>query len=97
MAMTNMATVTEAAALLYYTLGHKSLLASNGDENEENNNDTIAKSKRTMKKRVVVRPAQAPATWLEMISTLSEALRFAYSKMSGKWPISELAFNMNFL
>lgn len=43
------------------------------------------------------RPAQAPATWLETISTLSETLRFTYSETLGKWPIADLAFGINYL
>lgn len=97
MATATMATAAGAAALLYYTLGRRSLPASNGDENEENNNGTVAIPKRTVKKRVVGRPAQAPATWFETISTLSETLRFTYSETLGKWPIGDLAFGINFL
>lgn len=97
MATATMATAAGAAALLYYTLGRRSLPPSNGDENEENNNGTVAIPKRTVKKRVVGRPAQAPATWFETISTLSETLRFTYSETLGKWPIGDLAFGINFL
>jgi hypothetical protein len=95
MATATMATAAGAAALLYYTLGRRLLPATNGDESEENNNGTVAKSKRTVKKRVAVR--QAPATWFETISTLSETLRFTYSETLGKWPIGDLAFGINFL
>lgn len=98
MATATMATAAGAAALLYYTLGRRLLPATNGDDSEENNNGAVAvKPKRTVKKRVVVRPAQAPATWFETISTLSETLRFTYSETLGKWPIGDLAFGINFL
>ncbi|KAL2319057.1 hypothetical protein Fmac_032933 [Flemingia macrophylla] len=41
--------------------------------------------------RVSHRLIQAPATWLETISTLSETLRFTYSETLGKWLIGDLA------
>ncbi|XWS14131.1 hypothetical protein CRYUN_Cryun36dG0097000 [Craigia yunnanensis] len=47
--------------------------------------------------RIARRPAQALATWLEAITTISEALRFTYSETLGKWPIGDLAFGINYL
>nr|POE64569.1 sn1-specific diacylglycerol lipase alpha [Quercus suber] len=47
--------------------------------------------------RISHRLIQAPATWVETISTLSETLRFTYSETLGKWPIGDLAFGINFL
>ncbi|PRQ52924.1 putative mono-/di-acylglycerol lipase [Rosa chinensis] len=43
------------------------------------------------------RPAQAPATWIESMSTLSDTLCFTYSETIGKWPISDLIFSINYL
>ncbi|KAH9305490.1 hypothetical protein KI387_009894 [Taxus chinensis] len=107
MATATMATAAGAAAILYYTLNRKTSPAEDEDENtcEENEIEKenagggrkVARSKRTVRKRVVVRLAQAPATWLETISTLSETLRFTYSETLGKWPIGDLAFGINFL
>ncbi|KAG6756923.1 hypothetical protein POTOM_037222 [Populus tomentosa] len=48
-------------------------------------------------RRIARRPVQAPATWLETITTLSETLRFTYSETLGKWPIGDLAFGINYL
>eukprot|EP01018_Ginkgo_biloba_P028079 Gb_32852 [translate_table: standard] len=97
MATATMATAAGAAALLYYTLGRRSLLEKDANENDENDKGNLSKSKRVVRKRVVRRPAQAPGTWLETISTLSETLRFTYSETLGKWPIGDLAFGINFL
>ncbi|MBA0712759.1 hypothetical protein Golax_011835, partial [Gossypium laxum] len=59
--------------------------------------EDLLKSSRSLKKRIARRPAQAPATWLEAIATISETLRFTYSETLGKWPIGDLAFGINYL
>ncbi|XP_010465288.1 PREDICTED: uncharacterized protein LOC104745679 [Camelina sativa] len=87
-----MATAAGAAALLYYTLNRK-LIAGPSDVDDENS-ETRASLRID---RVSHRLIQAPATWLETISTLSETLRFTYSETLGKWPIGDLAFGINFL
>lgn len=93
MATATMATAAGAAALLYYTLNKKLQTGRSTEEDDENvnNNATIGIE------RVSHRMIQAPATWLETISTLSETLRFTYSETLGKWPIGDLAFGINFL
>lgn len=87
-----MATVTMtaagAAALLYYTLNRRL-----HEENSDDGGEVSVSSSRV----VISRPFQAPATWLETISTLSETLRFTYSETLGKWPIGDLAFGINYL
>ncbi|XP_010501604.1 PREDICTED: uncharacterized protein LOC104778885 [Camelina sativa] len=92
MATATMATAAGAAALLYYTLNRK-LIAGPSDVDDENS-ETRASLRID---RVSHRLIQAPATWLETISTLSETLRFTYSETLGKWPIGDLAFGINFL
>lgn len=99
MATATMATAAGAAALLYYTLNRK-LQSSrshghNGDEDE--NGTDVPHDVPLGIERVSHRLIQAPATWLETISTLSETLRFTYSETLGKWPIGDLAFGINFL
>ncbi|URD85117.1 lipase class 3 family protein [Musa troglodytarum] len=97
MATATMATAAGAAALLYYTLKWK-LHAGRFQENGQGEHDQDAsKPILSGRNRVSQRPAQAPATWLETISTLSETLRFTYSETLGKWPIGDLAFGINFL
>ncbi|KAJ8466460.1 hypothetical protein OPV22_029012 [Ensete ventricosum] len=97
MATATMATAAGAAALLYYTLKWK-LHAGRFQENGQGEHDQDAsKPMFAGRNRVSQRPAQAPATWLETISTLSETLRFTYSETLGKWPIGDLAFGINFL
>lgn len=93
MATATMATAAGAAALLYYTLNKKLQTGRSTEEDDENvnNHATIGIE------RVSHRMIQAPATWLETISTLSETLRFTYSETLGKWPIGDLAFGINFL
>lgn len=92
-----MATAAGAAALLYYTLNQK-LKAAQCEEGEdgENSREPLNPSS-SGRNQVSRRPAQAPATWLETISTLSETLRFTYSETLGKWPIGDLAFGISFL
>ncbi|KAJ6696111.1 LIPASE CLASS 3 PROTEIN-LIKE [Salix koriyanagi] len=100
MATATMATAAGAAALLYYTLNRKlkSSTSHDDDENENENDSGEAPSRVHLGiERVSHRLIQAPATWLETISTLSETLRFTYSETLGKWPIGDLAFGINFL
>lgn len=96
MATATMATAAGAAALLYYTLNRK--LHSSGDQDDGDVDGNDAPSHALLGgDRVSHRLIQAPATWLETISTLSETLRFTYSETLGKWPIGDLAFGINFL
>lgn len=96
MATTTMATAVGAAAILYYTLNRRLQISqTRGEEDDDKSEENGSSS--SSSKRVSRRPAQAPATWLETISTLSETLRFTYSETLGKWPIGDLAFGINFL
>ncbi|KAL2534682.1 Mono-/di-acylglycerol lipase [Abeliophyllum distichum] len=95
MAAMTMATAAGVVVLLYYVLSRR---MSSAPAEEDSDCDEYSKSKsRSAKKRLARRPAQAPATWLETISTLSETLRFTYSETLGKWPIGDLAFGINYL
>ncbi|KAL1212079.1 hypothetical protein V5N11_028286 [Cardamine amara subsp. amara] len=96
MATATMATAAGAAALLYYTLNRK-LVAGPSDVDDENSETSTTTRTSLRIDRVSHRLIQAPATWLETISTLSETLRFTYSETLGKWPIGDLAFGINFL
>ncbi|KAI8544707.1 hypothetical protein RHMOL_Rhmol08G0316600 [Rhododendron molle] len=97
MATATMATAAGAAALLYYTLNRKLQSTRHiEDDDDENVNDVHNQGPLGID-RVSHRLIQAPATWLETISTLSETLRFTYSETLGKWPIGDLAFGINFL
>lgn len=97
MATATMATAAGAAALLYYTLNRK-LIAGPSDVDDENSEASTTTTRTSLRiDRVSHRLIQAPATWLETISTLSETLRFTYSETLGKWPIGDLAFGINFL
>ncbi|XP_061342870.1 uncharacterized protein LOC133289035 [Gastrolobium bilobum] len=98
MATATMATAAGAAALLYYTLNRKlgSHRTINDEDGEENDSDAPTDMPLGID-RVSNRLIQAPATWLETISTLSETLRFTYSETLGKWPIGDLAFGISFL
>ncbi|KAK1434251.1 hypothetical protein QVD17_11171 [Tagetes erecta] len=58
---------------------------------------TLNKKLQSADERVSHRLIQAPASWLETISTLSETLRFTYSETLGKWPIGDLAFGITYL
>jgi hypothetical protein len=86
MAAATMATAAGAALLLYYILIRRLAAAKGGDLSK-------SRSGRRIPRRLV----QAPATWLETISTLSETLKFTYSETLGKWPIGDLAFGINYL
>lgn len=96
MATATMATAAGAAALLYYTLNRRLQIAQSTDEEQIDSSHGPNLSSPSSS-RVSRRPALAPATWLETISTLSETLRFTYSETLGKWPIGDLAFGINFL
>ncbi|KAL5698304.1 hypothetical protein ACHQM5_029362 [Ranunculus cassubicifolius] len=95
-----MATVTMtaagAAALLYYTLNRK-LNSISIVEDTENNSGGGVNDSSTSNSNSIRFSGQAPSTWLETISTLSETLRFTYSETLGKWPIGDLAFGINYL
>ncbi|KAL5538480.1 hypothetical protein UlMin_044634 [Ulmus minor] len=93
MAAGTMATAAGAALLLYFVLSRR--LSAKGEE--EDRGGSFPKSNRSLRRRVSRRPAQAPATWLESITTLSETLRFTYSETLGKWPIGDLAFGIKYL
>ncbi|XP_008792859.2 uncharacterized protein LOC103709338 [Phoenix dactylifera] len=97
MATATMATAAGAAALLYYTLSRRLQAERSQDDGECENGGDGSKSTLLKRNRLSHRPAQAPATWLETISTLSETLRFTYSETLGKWPIGDLAFGISFL
>lgn len=85
-----MATAAGAAVLLYFFLSRRLSSGRMGGEDER------TKSSRAFRRRISRRPAQAPATLFESISTLSETLRFTYSETLGKWPIGDLAFGINY-
>ncbi|KAL9161280.1 hypothetical protein ABFS82_07G010700 [Erythranthe guttata] len=96
MAATTMAaTAAGAVVLLYYVVSRR--ISSAADGEDSSGGDYSKSMSRSAKKRLSRRPAQAPATWLETISTLSETLRFTYSETLGKWPIGDLAFGINYL
>ncbi|CAK9179860.1 unnamed protein product [Ilex paraguariensis] len=99
MATATMATAAGAAALLYYTLNKKlqSSRTSGDNDNDDENGIDVHNHAPLGIERVSHRLIQAPATWLDTISTLSETLRFTYSETLGKWPIGDLAFGINFL
>ncbi|KAJ4722101.1 Lipase [Melia azedarach] len=95
MAAGTMATAAGAAVLLYFVLSRR--VAATDSEDSERSGDLSKSNRSVVKRRIVRRPAQAPATWIETITTLSETLRFTYSETLGKWPIADLAFGINYL
>lgn len=102
MATATMATAAGAAALLYYTLNKKLQTSSPSTTTTTttiagNDEETESLVQTSGVERVSHRLIQAPATWLETISTLSETLRFTYSETLGKWPIGDLAFGISYL
>ncbi|XVF66172.1 hypothetical protein PTKIN_Ptkin10aG0014100 [Pterospermum kingtungense] len=97
MAAGTMATAAGAAVILYYVWLRKSAAKGGGIGGDDDEDDDLSKSRRSVKRRIARRPAQAPATWLEAIATISETLRFTYSETLGKWPIGDLAFGINYL
>lgn len=99
MATATMATAAGAAALLYYTL-NKKLQSKSSLEEDDDPDENVNRGQSNVHigiDRVSNKLIQAPATWVETISTLSETLRFTYSETLGKWPIGELAFGISFL
>lgn len=88
-----MATAAGAAVLLYYVLSRR-LDADKVDGGDRSAD--LSKLTRSSRRRIARRPAQAPATLFESISTLSETLRFTYSETLGKWPIGDLAFGIKY-
>lgn len=96
MATATMATAAGAAALLYYTL-NKKLQTPTTTVDDEESDSLVQINGPSGVERVSHRLIQAPATWLETISTLSETLRFTYSETLGKWPIGDLAFGISYL
>ncbi|KAJ6847494.1 uncharacterized protein M6B38_277035 [Iris pallida] len=99
MATATMATAAGAAALLYYTLNRRLQAAESQEEEDGEGSGDGSRPllSRSRSRAAAQRPARAPATWLETISTLSETLRFTYSETLGKWPIGDLAFGISFL
>ncbi|CAH1434785.1 unnamed protein product [Lactuca virosa] len=96
MAATTMATAAGAVVLLYYVLARK-MTSADAKAAEDDEGREYMKSSKSKRKIAQRRPAQAPATWFETISTLSETLRFTYSETLGKWPLGDLAFGINYL
>ncbi|KAL4565222.1 hypothetical protein LXL04_029308 [Taraxacum kok-saghyz] len=96
MAATTMATAAGAVVLLYYVLARR-MTSADAKAAEDDEGREYMKSSKSKRKIAQRRPAQAPATWFETISTLSETLRFTYSETLGKWPIGDLAFGINYL
>ena len=90
-----MATAAGAAVMLYYVLSRR-LARKEEDEGEDHGGEVSKSSRSVRRRRISRRPAQAPATLLESIVTLSETLRFTYSETLGKWPIGDLAFGINY-
>lgn len=93
MATATVASAAGAAIILYYVLSRR-LAAKDGDEDAS---EEFSKLSRSGRRRIARRPAQAPVTWFEALTTLSETLRFTYSETLGKWPIGDLAFGINYL
>ncbi|XP_045788579.1 uncharacterized protein LOC123883812 isoform X1 [Trifolium pratense] len=94
MATGTMATAAGAAVMLYYVSRR---LTKKDEEEDDHSDGDVSKSSRSIRRRRISRrPAQAPATLLESIGTLSETLRFTYSETLGKWPIGDLAFGINY-
>eukprot|EP00249_Psilotum_nudum_P022303 c28464_g1_i2 orf=389-2542(-) len=96
MATAAMATAAGAAALLYYTWGRRTSDAS-PEETVDGDADSSAENDRGRRRKTRLKPTRAPSTWIEVIATLSETLRFTYAETLGKWPIVDLAFGINFL
>ncbi|KZV40625.1 hypothetical protein F511_23421 [Dorcoceras hygrometricum] len=93
MAATAMATTAGLVVLMLYVLSRR---FSSSEEESDCGGDYPRSKSRSAKKRLSRRPAQAPATWLETMSTLSETLRFTYAETLGKWPIGDLAFGIKY-
>nr|GEU58735.1 mono-/di-acylglycerol lipase, lipase, class 3 [Tanacetum cinerariifolium] len=91
---TTMATAAGAMVLLYYVLARRLSSSSTDPRSSSPDNDDEGYNSKSRRK---IRPAQAPATWFETMTTLSETLRFTYSETLGKWPLGDLAFGINYL
>ncbi|BAT80304.1 uncharacterized protein HKW66_Vig0091070 [Vigna angularis] len=97
MAAGTMATAAGAALMLFYVLSRRLSRKAEEDSEDHGGGGDVSKSSRSVRRRRLSRrPAQAPATLLESIGTLSETLRFTYSETFGKWPIGDLAFGINY-
>ncbi|BBG93143.1 Mono-/di-acylglycerol lipase [Prunus dulcis] len=96
MAAGTMATAAGAAILIYYVFNRRLASQVDIDDDDSDRSGNLSKM-RSARKRLSRRPAQAPATWLESLNTLSDTLRFTYSETLGKWPIGDLAFGINYL
>ncbi|BFG15033.1 hypothetical protein CerSpe_013060 [Prunus speciosa] len=96
MAAGAMATAAGAAVLIYYVFNRRLASQVDTDDDDSDRSGNLSKM-RSARKRLSRRPAQAPATWLESLNTLSDTLRFTYSETLGKWPIGDLAFGINYL
>ncbi|WVZ20305.1 hypothetical protein V8G54_007627 [Vigna mungo] len=97
MAAGTMATAAGAAVMLFYVLSRRLSRKAEEDSEDHGGGGDVSKSSRSVRRRRLSRrPAQAPATLLESIGTLSETLRFTYSETFGKWPIGDLAFGINY-
>ncbi|KAK7412914.1 hypothetical protein VNO78_04669 [Psophocarpus tetragonolobus] len=96
MAAGTMATAAGAAVMLYYVLSRRLARKEEDDDEGQGDGDVSKSSRSVRRRRLSRRPAQAPATLLESIVTLSETLRFTYSETLGKWPIGDLAFGINY-
>lgn len=88
-----MATTAGLVVLVLYVLSRR---FSSSEEESECGGDYPKSNSRSAKRRLPRRPALAPATWLETMSTLSETLRFTYAETFGKWPIGDLAFGIKY-
>lgn len=91
-----MATAAGAVVMLYYVLSRRLSKRAEGDDGDDLSGDVSKSTRSVRRRRFSRRPAQAPATLLESIVTLSETLRFTYSETLGKWPIGDLAFGINY-
>ncbi|CAN8274981.1 unnamed protein product [Cochlearia groenlandica] len=90
-------TATGAMVVLYFLTRRIVWPRDGEDDTRGGGGGEFAKSARSGRRRIVRSPAQAPATWLETISILSETFRFTYSETLGKWPIADLAFGIKYL
>lgn len=96
MAAASMATAAGVAVVLYFLISGR-VSSSAREKAADMDGDELARAGRAGRRRILRRPAQAPATWLETLATLSEIIRFTYSETLGKWPIGDLAFGINYL
>ncbi|KAM0965955.1 hypothetical protein ACFX2C_021782 [Malus domestica] len=99
MAAGSVATAAGVAVILYYVFNRRGATKEGGVEDGDDDGDRSGNlsKMRSARKRLSRRPAQAPATWVESLTTLSDTLRFTYSETLGKWPIGDLAFGIKYL